>query len=66
MALLIAAPWPGNVRQLLNLLEQAIALTTNRGDSRIRRAERAARGRFGAGPLREARARSSGTIWCAC
>jgi len=28
MALLIAAPWPGNVRQLLNLLEQAIALTT--------------------------------------
>jgi two-component system response regulator GlrR len=27
MALLIAAPWPGNVRQLLNLLEQAIALT---------------------------------------
>ena len=28
MALLIAAPWPGNVRQLLNLLEQAVALTT--------------------------------------
>jgi two-component system response regulator GlrR len=28
MALLIAAPWPGNVRQLLNLLEQALALTT--------------------------------------
>jgi two-component system response regulator GlrR len=27
-ALLIAAPWPGNVRQLLNLLEQAVALTT--------------------------------------
>jgi two-component system response regulator GlrR len=27
MALLIAAPWPGNVRQLLNLLEQAVALT---------------------------------------
>jgi two-component system response regulator GlrR len=27
MALLVAAPWPGNVRQLLNLLEQAIALT---------------------------------------
>ncbi len=26
MALLVAAPWPGNVRQLLNLLEQAIAL----------------------------------------
>jgi two-component system response regulator GlrR len=26
--LLIAAPWPGNVRQLLNLLEQAIAMTT--------------------------------------
>src|SRR5204863_3570495 len=28
MAVLIAAPWPGNVRQLLNLLEQALALTT--------------------------------------
>ena len=28
MALLIAAPWPGNVRQLLNVLEQAVALTT--------------------------------------
>jgi two-component system response regulator GlrR len=26
--LLVAAPWPGNVRQLLNLLEQAVALTT--------------------------------------
>jgi two-component system response regulator GlrR len=26
MALLIGAPWPGNVRQLLNLLEQAVAL----------------------------------------
>jgi two-component system response regulator GlrR len=26
MALLVAAPWPGNVRQLLNLLEQAVAL----------------------------------------
>jgi two-component system, NtrC family, response regulator GlrR len=28
MALLVAAPWPGNIRQLLNLLEQAVALTT--------------------------------------
>ena len=28
MALLVAAPWPGNVRQLLNLLEQCVALTT--------------------------------------
>ena len=27
MALLVAAPWPGNIRQLLNLLEQAVALT---------------------------------------
>jgi two-component system response regulator GlrR len=27
MALLVAAPWPGNVRQLLNLLEQAVALS---------------------------------------
>ena len=26
MALLVAAPWPGNVRQFLNLLEQAVAL----------------------------------------
>jgi two-component system response regulator GlrR len=26
--LLVAAPWPGNVRQLLNLLEQAVAMTT--------------------------------------
>src|SRR6202521_2446183 len=28
MALLIGAPWPGNVRQLLNLLEQSVALAT--------------------------------------
>ena len=28
MALLVAAPWPGNVRQLLNLLEQTLALST--------------------------------------
>ena len=27
MALLVAAPWTGNVRQLLNLLEQCVALT---------------------------------------
>src|SRR5487761_2441190 len=26
MALLVAAPWPGNIRQLINLLEQAAAL----------------------------------------
>jgi two-component system, NtrC family, response regulator GlrR len=25
---LVAAPWPGNVRQLENLLEQAVALST--------------------------------------
>jgi len=28
MALLVAAPWPGNIRQLLNLLEQSVALAT--------------------------------------
>ncbi|CAG0967960.1 Transcriptional regulatory protein QseF [Burkholderiales bacterium] len=28
MQALVAAPWPGNVRQLLNLLEQAVALAT--------------------------------------
>jgi two-component system response regulator GlrR len=26
MALLVSAPWPGNVRQLLNVIEQAVAL----------------------------------------
>ena len=31
MQALVAAPWPGNVRQLLNLLEQAVALTTTGG-----------------------------------
>ena len=36
MALLIAAPWPGNVRQLLNLLEQAVALATTNDDPRDR------------------------------
>ena len=25
----MAAPWPGNVRQLLNAVEQAVALTTS-------------------------------------
>ena len=33
MALLISAPWPGNVRQLLNLLEQAVALDDDQHDS---------------------------------
>jgi two-component system response regulator GlrR len=28
MALLIAAPWPGNVRQLYNVVEQALALAS--------------------------------------
>jgi two-component system, NtrC family, response regulator GlrR len=28
MALMVAAPWPGNVRQMENLLEQAVALST--------------------------------------
>lgn len=28
MAAMVAAPWPGNVRQLENLLEQAVALST--------------------------------------
>jgi len=28
MELLMAAPWPGNVRQLLNVVEQTVALTT--------------------------------------
>ena len=45
MAMLVAAPWPGNVRQLLNLLEQALALTTTTRDPRHARAERAQGGR---------------------
>ena len=28
MELLMAAPWPGNIRQLLNVVEQVSALTT--------------------------------------
>ena len=28
MQLLVSAPWPGNVRQLLNVLEQAVALAS--------------------------------------
>ncbi len=28
MELLVSAPWPGNVRQLLNVIEQAVALAT--------------------------------------
>ena len=29
MELLVSAPWPGNVRQLLNVVEQCVVLTTN-------------------------------------
>ena len=29
LALLVAAPWPGNVRQLLNVIEQTVALATS-------------------------------------
>ena len=32
MQLLVSAPWPGNVRQLLNVIEQAVALAPDRGD----------------------------------
>jgi two-component system response regulator GlrR len=28
--LLVAAPWPGNIRQLQNVIEQAVALSTSR------------------------------------
>jgi two-component system response regulator GlrR len=28
MEVLISAPWPGNVRQLLNVVEQSVAFTT--------------------------------------
>ena len=30
MQLLVSAPWPGNVRQLLNVVEQAVALAACR------------------------------------
>ena len=52
MALLVAAPWPGNVRQLLNLLEQAVALATTSRHPGVARAGRAARGRERAGAVR--------------
>jgi two-component system response regulator GlrR len=29
LSMLLAAPWPGNIRQLLNVAEQAVALTTS-------------------------------------
>jgi two-component system, NtrC family, response regulator GlrR len=40
MELLISAPWPGNVRQLLNVIEQAVALATTEviPESQIRQA----------------------------
>jgi two-component system response regulator GlrR len=40
MQLLVAAPWPGNVRQLLNVMEQAVALAATEiiPDSLIRQA----------------------------
>ena len=28
MEILLHAPWPGNIRQLLNVVEQAVALAT--------------------------------------
>ena len=30
--MLVSASWPGNVRQLLNVVEQAVALCGDRGD----------------------------------
>jgi two-component system response regulator GlrR len=40
MALLVSAPWPGNVRQLLNVIEQAVALSATEviPDSLVRQA----------------------------
>ncbi len=29
LSMMLAAPWPGNIRQLLNVVEQAVALTTS-------------------------------------
>jgi two-component system response regulator GlrR len=40
MQLMVSAPWPGNVRQLLNVIEQAVALTATEiiPDSLVRQA----------------------------
>ena len=40
MELLVSAPWPGNVRQLLNVIEQAVALSATEliPDSLVRQA----------------------------
>jgi DNA-binding NtrC family response regulator len=78
MAALQAFDWPGNVRQLRNIVERTIILAPGRPDRPHRRRHAAARDRRqaaasrGAGgqtimgtPLREARKRSSGSI-CAC
>ena len=64
MALLISAPWPGNVRQLLNLLEQAVALTTTSmiPATLVQGALREDSGVLA--PFEEARKQFDGTTWC--
>ena len=44
MAALVQAPWPGNVRQLENVIERAVVLSQGRRDRRRRPADRAAPG----------------------
>src|SRR3982074_3243048 len=55
MQLMVSAPWPGNVRQLLNVIEQAVALATTEviPDSLVRQGGHARR--HASTPLDEAR-----------
>ena len=62
----VAAPWPGNVRQLLNVVEQAVALATTSviPGTLVQGALREDASALV--PFEEARKRSSATTSCAC
>ena len=63
---LVAAPWPGNVRQLLNVLEQARGAARRPMIPASLVQQRAQGRRSGAVRSRRRASRSSGTIWCGC
>jgi len=66
MALLVAAPWPGNIRQLLNLLEQAVALTPTPVIPATLVQAALKEDALALVPFEEAASRSSATIWSGC
>jgi two component, sigma54 specific, transcriptional regulator, Fis family len=66
MALLVGASWPGNVRQLMNVVEQCVVLCTGALVSMTLVQDAMHKEDVEMVSFEEARKRFERTIWCAC